>query len=295
MFRKAKFMPAQGTIRLLSSADQLQIDRLLRTSDYLYLRFTEQELPFLLARHPACGLFHGPSLIGFLLTQVLNPTTAWVSGFGVSWTEGKNWASILARLRDALGSTLFTRGIDELYYSGNDWEGDWLREPLIRQGWQQHRMLYAYDKFDYSIPTRGNTSVIVRPLNIATDLPALQLLEEVCFEPLWRYDDLAFRDIAATHPYFVVAELNGQVIGYQFNTVDSGYGYLIRIAVHPAVSGRGIGARLLAEAIRFFARERVSRIMLNTQQENAHAHRLYEWFGFLRLEQMGFVLRWDYS
>jgi ribosomal protein S18 acetylase RimI-like enzyme len=47
----------------------------------------------------------------------------------------------------------------------------------------------------------------------------------------------------------------------------------------------------MAEAIRFFQRQHVTRIMLNTQEDNDHAHRLYEWFDFIRLEQMGFVLR----
>jgi len=89
----------------------------------------------------------------------------------------------------------------------------------------------------------------------------------------------------------VVAELNGQVIGYQFNALDGEYGYLVRIAVHPSINSKGVGARLMAEAIRFFEREHVLRIMLNTQDDNLHAHRLYEWFGFVRIPQIGFVLR----
>jgi len=62
-------------------------------------------------------------------------------------------------------------------------------------------------------------------------------------------------------------------------------------AVHPSVGGRGIGAHLLTEAIRFFERERVLRSMLNTQNDNTYARRLYEWFGFVRMLQVGFVLR----
>ena len=167
-------------------------------------------------------------------------------------------------------------------------------------GFHPYRLLYSYDKFDFTLPTPGNLQVTVRPVNIPKgwqssadtgDMAALLAIEEACFEDLWRYDDSAFRDIAATHPYFVVAELNGRVVGYQFNTVDGEYGYLIRIAVHPAFSGKGIGARLMADAIRFFQSEHVSRIMLNTQEENVHAHRLYEWFGFIRVLQRGFVLR----
>ncbi|MFL5657274.1 MAG: GNAT family N-acetyltransferase, partial [Ktedonobacteraceae bacterium] len=85
--------------------------------------------------------------------------------------------------------------------------------------------------------------------------------------------------------------LDGKVIGYQFNALDDEYGYLVRIAVHPSVGGHGIGARLMAEAIRFFEKARVIRIMLNTQDDNTNAHRLYEWFGFMRISQVGFVLR----
>ena len=57
------------------------------------------------------------------------------------------------------------------------------------------------------------------------------------------------------------------------------------------MKGRGVGVRLMSEAITFFQKAHVLRIMLNTQDDNARAHRLYEWFGFVRINQMGFVLR----
>jgi len=136
--------------------------------------------------------------------------------------------------------------------------------------------------------------VKIRPVQLtpeSSDIAALLAIEELCFEDLWRYDSTTFSDIAATHPYFVVAELNRQVVGYQFNAVDDESGYLVRIGVHPSVNRQGIGTRLMAEAIRFFQQQQVTRIMLNTQEDNYHAHRLYEWFDFIRLEQMGFVLR----
>ncbi|HYX48901.1 MAG TPA: GNAT family N-acetyltransferase, partial [Ktedonobacteraceae bacterium] len=63
------------------------------------------------------------------------------------------------------------------------------------------------------------------------------------------------------------------------------------IAVHPSASGQGIGVRLMSEAIAFFQQAHVQRIMLNTQDDNVRAHKLYEWFGFVRIMQMGFVLR----
>ncbi len=277
-------------VRLLTEADVSQVNRLLLTSEYVYQRFTIEELPTLLKHYPAVGQFHGNSMNGFLLSQTVDPPSAWIAGFCVSWTESRAYLTILDALLQQLEAVLRTKGVRHLHYSGNDEEADWLRGALLQRGFAPYRFLYAYDKADYSIPTSGNQRVTIRPMR-ESDIPALLNIEKACFEDLWRYDAISFKDIVATHPYFVVAELAGKVVGYQFNALDGNYGYLVRIAVHPAVNSQGIGARLMAEAIRFFAAERVFRIMLNTQEENVHAHRLYEWFGFERVDQRGFVLR----
>lgn len=277
-------------VRILTGQDLPFVNRLLQTSEYVYQRFTVEELPTILRHYPAVGSFHGNSLRGFLLSQTVYPPTAWIAGFCVSWTESRAYLTILATLLEHLERLLVTKEVRYLHYSGNDIEGDWLRTVLLKRGFFPYRYLYAYDKIDFSLPALGNRQVAVRPVREG-DIPALLAIEEACFEDLWRYDAISFKDIAATHPYFVVAELDGQVIGYQFNALDGNYGYLVRIAVHPSVNSQGIGARLMAEAMRFFERERVQRIMLNTQEENIHAHRLYEWFGFVRIEQKGFVLR----
>ncbi len=277
-------------VRILTSGDIPQVRHLLETSEYIYQRFTLDELPGILAHYPALGVFDGSSLRGFILSQTVHAPSAWIAGFCVSWTENRAYARLLHTLLEQLAPHLAAQGIRHLHYSGNDVENDWLHDVLLTQGFVPYRSLYAYDKFDYRIPTQGNQQVVIRPFQ-ARDIPALLTIEEASFEDLWRYDAVSFHDIAATHPYFVVAELDGKVIGYQFNALDDEYGYLVRIAVHPSARGRDIGARLMAEAIRFFEKARVIRIMLNTQDDNIQAHRLYEWFGFMRIQQVGFVLR----
>lgn len=276
--------------RLLNIADISAVTRLLNTSEYIYQRFMFEELPSLLKHYPAVGIFRGNTLRSFLLTQTLNPPSAWIGGFGVSWTESRAYLAHLDTLLDQLVPLLLRRGAQQLFYSGNDLHNDWLRDTLLTRGFTPFRQLYSYDKFDYKIPTPGNSEVGVRPFE-RRDLPALLSIEEACFEQFWRYDATSFLDIAETHPYFVVAEWQGKVVGYQFNTNDGEFGYLVRIAVHPSVSGKGIGARLMSEAIQFFQSVHALRIMLNTQDDNVHAHRLYEWFGFIRIPQIGFVLR----
>lgn len=284
-------------VRILSSVDLPLMERLLRTSEYIYQRFTLEELPALLKHYPTVGVFSGPhdksgdyTLLSFLLSQTVNAPSAWIGGFGVSWTESRAYVKMIRTLLEYLAPLLIARRVRYLHYSGSDVERDWLRDVLLPLGFSPYRLLYAYDKFDYAVPTQGNLSVTVRPIE-ERDIPALLTIERACFEDLWRYDALSFSDIVQTHPYFVVAELNGKVVGYQFNALDGEFGYLVRIAVHPSVGGKGIGARLMSEAIRFFKDARVLRIMLNTQEDNTYAHRLYEWFGFIRIQQIGFVLR----
>ncbi|GCF07702.1 GNAT family N-acetyltransferase [Dictyobacter arantiisoli] len=278
-------------VRLLSSEDIPAIERLLRTSEYIYQRFTLSELPLLIKHYPAVGLWNGSTLHGFLLSQIIKTPFAWFSGFGVSWSNSKEYVSILAALLDELYGHLLARGVQYFNYSGNDSSSDWLRTLLLARSFIPYQTLYSYDKFDYKSPSQGNQNVILRPVDLTRDLPALLDIEMACFEEIWRYDAISFHDIEATHPYFKVVELNGQVVGYQFNALDDEYGYLVRIAVHPSATHKGIGVRLMAEAVRFFEQARVSRIMLNTQEDNYHAHQLYEWFGFIRLQQKGFVLR----
>jgi ribosomal-protein-alanine N-acetyltransferase len=281
----------QQQIRPLQSVDMYMVERLVRTSEYVYQRFTSSELPRLLQRYPASGIYHDATMYGFMLSQILDVPCAWIAGFGISWTESRNYITVFDRLLEHLSTLLRAKGGRHLYYSGSDVERDWLRPILLMRGFVPYRRLCAYDKYDFSIPTAGNEQVVIRPVCMESDLVALLDLDMTCFEDLWRHNAVAFRDIAETHPYFVVAELDGRVVGYQFNARDSEFGYLVRIAVHPSVRGQGIGARLMAEAIHYFRRARVERIMLNTQEDNYHAHRLYEWFGFIRLQQIGFVLR----
>jgi [ribosomal protein S18]-alanine N-acetyltransferase len=283
-------MPNDAQVRLLTSHDLPMVQRLLNTSEYIYQRFTLEDLPMLLKYYPAIGMFNGDSMSGFLLSQTVNPPSAWLGGFGVSWTASREYISILELLLEQLTKHLIKRGVRYLYYSGNDMQNDWLRDILLTRKFTLHQLLYAYDKYDYSVPSTGNSGVKLRPVE-KRDIPVLLAIEEACFEDFWRYDALSFVDIAATHPYFVVAELNGKVVGYQFNALEDEFGYLVRIAVHPSVNGQGVGARLMSEAITFFQQAHVLRIMLNTQDDNVRAHRLYEWFGFVRINQTGFVLR----
>lgn len=288
--------------RALGPADQPAVRRILETSEYTHYRFNSDELPALLSRLPAVGAFAAPSgtlarvtqgtLRAFLLINWLVPPSAWIGGFGVQWGESAYFADYLHLLLPALAERAIAHGAHTLYYSGNDYDMDWLREPLESQGFELVSLLRSYDKEDYAVPSEGNQRVRVRPFT-PTDTPGVVAVENLTFDQLWRHDAASFLEVADTYPYFVVAEDDQGIVGYQFNTIDAATGYLVRIAVHPRVEGQGVGTRLMAEAVHYFHRHNVWKIVLNTEETNTRAHRLYEWFGFHRIPAHGFVLAHD--
>src|SRR5947209_720131 len=121
-------------VRLLTVDDIPAIERLLHTSEYVYQRFTQEELLLLMKRYPAVGVFNRTSLHGFLLSQSINPPSAWIGGFGVSWTESRAYPRIFSSLLDSLSPYLLEKGVQYLHYSGNNVHRDWLRSVLLAQG-----------------------------------------------------------------------------------------------------------------------------------------------------------------
>ena len=289
-------------LRDLHASDEGGIRHILDTSEYVHFHFDLDQLSRLVERYPAVGAFSVPAgplgrvsggtLQAFLLINWLAPPSAWLGGFGVTWSQGERFEEYLGPLLEQVVRRVADRGAQSLYYSGGDIDNDWLGDSLAKRGFMLTSLLRSYDKSDFAIPSEGNTQVRVRPFT-PDDVPGVLAVEQTCFAPLWQRDAADILDVAETYPYFVVAEDEHGIVGYQFNTVDGVTGYLVRIAVHPRAWGKGVGTRLMAEAVRYFQRRRVWKIVLNTEEENVRAHALYEWFGFQLIEPRGFVLGRD--
>jgi [ribosomal protein S18]-alanine N-acetyltransferase len=287
------------TIRLLRPEDEAAVRRILDTSEYVHYRFEPDELSKILTRYPAVGAFSvapgalgrvtGGTLQAFLLVNWLVPPSAWIGGFGVTWSQGDKYEAYLDLLLQQLSLTVSLAGGRTLFYSGSEIDSDWLEASMEARGFELVSLLRSYDKTDYAIPTMGNEHVRVRPFQ-PQDVAGVVDVENTAFEQLWRHDASSFLDVAHAYPYFVVAEDESGIVGYQFNTIDAITGYLVRIAVHSRAEGQGIGTRLMAEAIRYFERQHVWKIVLNTEEDNTRAHALYERFGFERVPPRGFVL-----
>src|SRR5262249_29892016 len=140
-----KTMPEQAHIvRELRPSDQTAVSHILRTSEYLHWRCETDDISGIVDSFPAAGAFSVPSgplarvtggtLQALLLVNWLVPPSAWIGGFAVGWSEGEHYARYLDLLLPTVERAAAERGARWLYYSGGDFEGDWLRDALEERG-----------------------------------------------------------------------------------------------------------------------------------------------------------------
>ena len=285
----------QLSTRQLAIDDAPAVQRISMGSAWTSVHFTEAELPRLLATRPCVGAFDAQQhMEAFLLTNSIVPPVGWLGGFGVHWPARAQVAALLDAQWPLWQRLMAARGTQTIYYTGHDRDNDLLHDILLARGFRLHEMLRSYDKIGTDVPAQGNQQVRVRPVDVAHDLAGLLAIEQDAFAPPWRHDAAEFTEIAAEYPFFIVAEsATGEVVGYQCSSKESEIGFLVRIAVRADQHGQGIGTRLMVEAMHYFARAQVLRVLLNAEEANARAHRLYEWFGFTLIEPRGFVLAYD--
>jgi ribosomal protein S18 acetylase RimI-like enzyme len=114
-----------------------------------------------------------------------------------------------------------------------------------------------------------------------TDRAAALAVDARAFEPFWRLDDEGFEEAMTATPSsrFRVAG-TGRVVAYAIAGRAARRGFLQRLAVDPDEQGRGLGGALVTDALRWMKRRGVDRAVVNTQERNEGAVRLYERLGF---------------
>ncbi|MEW5959537.1 MAG: GNAT family N-acetyltransferase, partial [Chloroflexota bacterium] len=97
---------------------------------------------------------------------------------------------------------------------------------------------------------------------------------------IWQKTVHKFSEALAMGDSLMLAEINGQVVGYEWCEIHPRQAHLNRLAVHPDYQGRGIGAQLLHRALSDVRARGVHKITLNTQEHNHRSIALYQRFGF---------------
>jgi ribosomal protein S18 acetylase RimI-like enzyme len=151
---------------------------------------------------------------------------------------------------------------------------------FLAAGFAPHEELHllAHDLHDLpdppDVPIRRGWTV---------DRPAALGVDASAFPPFWRLDRDGLREAMRATPVarFRVGT-DGGVVAYAITGRAGDRGYVQRLAVRPEHAGRGFGAALVVDGLRWLREARAREAVVNTQTDNARALALYERLGFRR-------------
>jgi ribosomal protein S18 acetylase RimI-like enzyme len=157
------------------------------------------------------------------------------------------------------------------------------QQPFLDHGFTVHERLHLLRHHLGRTPAARAPEVRLRR-GRSGDVPAVLHVDGRAFDPFWRFDEAGLADARTatpTHRFRVaVGDHGGEVVGYHVTGRAGGLGYLQRLAVHPDRFGRGIGTALVGDALAWCRRRGCTSVLVNTQEANGRALRLYERLGF---------------
>jgi len=119
----------------------------------------------------------------------------------------------------------------------------------------------------------------IRRANIA-DVNAIVEVEEACFSMPWSYQSFWGELDHNSHAHYLVAELNGKIIGYAGVWIIFEEGHVTNIAIHPDYRGRKYGERLVGQLIDLTRACGATSMTLEVRVSNVVALGLYKKMGF---------------
>lgn len=133
-----------------------------------------------------------------------------------------------------------------------------------------------------SISTR---KVIIRPVR-PEELVEILRVEYKCFPDPYPLDLL--QHLQRENPLsFLVAEVDGRVVGYIIGTVRfPNVGHVLAIGVEPEYRGKGIGTALMKSIFEYFKKRGVGKVRLEARESNKVARQFYRSLGFVEVTKV---------
>lgn len=213
------------------------------------------------------------------LVGVLHATTdvgpvAWVRMAAV--TDRLTMADWIRESLGAILPYLAADGADVLAWM--DCQG-WASPSLRTCGFRRTDRVITLSKADRTTPQVSAAKVTLRRAT-ERDHGIIAEIDRAAFEPLWWRSEDSVRHRAETASRFVVAALEGKVVGYAEREQHVSVGHVNRLAVLPSQQERGIGGTLLRTTLEQLWDHSADIVSLNTQATNRASRRLYEKFAF---------------
>lgn len=272
--------------RPATPGDAQALQWLLAQAQRIYLRTSPEEV--LLDLRPGLGWVAGQrdNLSGFMLAEIQPPGIALITAAAIS----DDWrvSAYLDAFLPLVEETARPKGVTALAQIGH---APWLTAVLRERGFVSRDWVVTYEWRYQPVTIHGHAGVIIRSAH-RRDLPILVPLDEDIFGPLWHKPTKNFEEALARAFNFTVAELDGQIVGYQWCEKHERHGHITRLGVRPGWEGQGVGTRLLTEALVAMVKAEANWVTLNTQESNIRSRMLYERHGFRLLNDDHVAVLW---
>lgn len=268
--------------------DRYRLDSLLSAAHHQHNHLDWQPPQAWLGKQPFELAFAGDRLVGALAAPPDPPGVSWirlaavVDGFPEDGVLDPLWAAALETL---VALRIFQ--VDCMLIE------EWLKPHLRRWGFDllnEVVVLRRERNAGRAVPP-ALAGLRLRPAR-SSDIDAMASVDNAAFAPPWQYSRGVIRQAMAQATLASVAEVNGELVGYQISSGGREGGHLARLAVRPDLQGRGIGRALTAQVVEHFERRGAPRITVNTQIDNAASISIYRAVGFEITDERYTVLQY---
>jgi len=112
------------------------------------------------------------------------------------------------------------------------------------------------------------------------DIDDIYEIERLCFPDPWSKDALYYEFEENPRAFYIVAELDSQVVGYAGLWWIANEGHITNVAVRPGFRNRKIAEGIMSVLIDFTLQEGIRHYTLEVRPSNQPAINLYSKFGF---------------
>jgi ribosomal-protein-alanine N-acetyltransferase len=217
-------------------------------------------------------------IIGVILAAVDESPIAWLRAAAIA--NGYSADPIFSALLQHAAAPLRTQGADQIVGLAHP---DWLANLLPRVQFTPLTEVETYRKSDRVLPIPARAHDITIRGAVPDDVPAITVNDRAAFAPVWWHSQASMAHILSVVSQFIVAEIDGRIVGHAFSDLYGGQGHLIRLVVHPAYQGHGIGEQLLTKSLEFQIQAQAFPYTLNTQIDNVASQALYRRYGYRSL------------
>lgn len=268
----------QNTVRSVSEDDRQRLANLVHFEAHIHRHLDWRSPLDWVGNYPYLVVERNGDILAALACPPDPPDVAWIRLFAVSSeiSVEKAWEELwpIAQGQLAESTAQISAAAIPLQH--------WFRKVLEENNFVHTNNVVVLTWKGGALPEVAKPAAAMIRLMNYDDLTQVEMVDTVAFGNVWQNSqsclEVAFRQASIA----TVAEISGEVAGYQISTITAMGGHLARLAVKPKFQGLGVGYALVCDMLSQFERRNVGNVTVNTQDDNMISLSLYQKAGFSR-------------